>query len=308
MKKTVEKELHSEIVHRASKIHRGLFAGMHRSEVEGMAGAIEHGELLGHLLVHIGIELFLHKRIRKTGHVHGSTVGTAGDTFEKVHLTRSAIIHTTEGRTITQRPGDGTGLESEHALEFIQQHKRIQRRPIALVHESENRNATPFAHLEEFTRLRLDTFGSVDHHQRGVHGREHTVGVLGEIFMSGSIEQVDRIALVVELQHRGADRDTTLFFELHPVAGGGALVFSILHGTSKMNGISVEQELLGERGFTRIRMGDDGESAATRDFLKVRHARTSSRTKPANKAPRGPRGKRKTHRASAGFLASKCFH
>ena len=78
--------------------------------------------------------------------------------------------------------------------------------PVQLVHEGEDRHAALAADLEELARLALDALAGVDDHDRRVDGRQHAVGVLGEILVAGRVEQVDAVAAVVELQHGGADR------------------------------------------------------------------------------------------------------
>ena len=82
----------------------------------------------------------------------------------------------------------------------------------------------------------------------------------------GRVEQVDRVALVVELQHGGGDRDAALLLQLHPVAGGVAAGAARLDAAGEVDGAAVEQQLLGERRLARVGMGDDGEGAPAGDF------------------------------------------
>jgi hypothetical protein len=112
-----------------------------------------------------------------------------------------------------------------------------------------------------------DALAGVDDHQRGVHGGEHAVGVLGKVLVTGGVEQVDGAAGVVELQDGGADRDAALFLEFHPVRGRGALVLAGGDGPGEVQGVAVEQELLRQRRLARVRVGDDREGAAAGDFL-----------------------------------------
>ena len=41
------------------------------------------------------------------------------------------------------------------------------------------------AHLEQLQRLRLEAFGGVDEHHRGVDGDQHPIGVFGEVGVAG---------------------------------------------------------------------------------------------------------------------------
>ena len=85
--------------------------------------------------------------------------------------------------------------------------------------------------------------------------------------MARRIEQVDRAAGVVELQHGGGDRDAPLFLQLHPVGGHLALLALGLDCPGLLDRTAVKQQLFGEGGFTRIRVGNDREIAAPRHRL-----------------------------------------
>jgi hypothetical protein len=89
--------------------------------------------------------------------------------------------------------------------------------------------------------------------------------------VAGGVEQVDRAAGVVELEDGRTDRDAALFLQLHPVGGGGALVFAGGDGAGEMDGVAVKQELLGQRRLARVGVRDDREGAAAGDFLGGRH-------------------------------------
>src|SRR5690606_27157178 len=56
--------------------------------------------------------------------------------------------------------------------------------------------------------------------------------------------------------------DAPLFFQLHPVGGGGALVFPRGDGAGQIEGTAVEEELFRERGLARVRVRDDRERTA----------------------------------------------
>jgi hypothetical protein len=56
------------------------------------------------------------------------------------------------------------------------------------------------------------------------------------------------------------------------------LVFAIFDGTGQVDRVAVEEELLGQRRLTRVRVGDDGEGAAAGDFCGRRHGKSGQRT------------------------------
>ncbi len=107
------------------------------------------------------------------------------------------------------------------------------------------------------------------------HGGEHAVGVLGEVFVTGRVAQVDAVTGVIELQHRRADRDAALLLQFHPVRRGGALVFARGHRAGELHRAAVEQEFFRQRGFSRVWMRDDGKRATLLNFFGNAHNRVA---------------------------------
>src|SRR5690606_34975750 len=101
----------------------------------------------------------------------------------------------------------------------------------------EDWHAAAAADFEQLAGLRFDTLGRVDHHERRVHRGEHAVSVLGEVLVTGGIEQVDRAAFVFELQNGGRNGDAALLFDFHPVGRGGAGVLAVLDRAGEVNGV-----------------------------------------------------------------------
>ena len=79
--------------------------------------------------------------------------------------------------------------------------------------------------------------------------------------MSRSIQQIDDGVSVVKLEDSGGNGNSPLLFELHPVGGGMALSSPRLDCSRLMDRASVEQQLFRKSGFTRVRVGNDGEIA-----------------------------------------------
>jgi hypothetical protein len=46
-------------------------------------------------------------------------------------------------------------------------------------------------HLEQLHRLGLEALGRIHEHDRGVHGGEHAVRVLGEVGVARGVEEVE---------------------------------------------------------------------------------------------------------------------
>ena len=85
--------------------------------------------------------------------------------------------------------------------------------------------------------------------------------------MAGRIEKVDAITIVIELQHGGADRNSALALELHPVAGRGALVLALGHRPSQLQRAAIQQQLLGQGCLAGIRVRDNREGSAALYFI-----------------------------------------
>ena len=188
-----------------------------------------------------------------------------------MHLLRQSVVDTAEARAVAERPVDRERRDAERALQLVDEFERLARGAVALVHEREDGDAAAAADVEQLARLRLDALAGVDHHDGRVDRGEHAVGVLAEVVVAGGVEQVDAVVVVVELQHRARDGDAALLLELHPVAGGGALVLAGGDGAGQVQGASVEEELLRERGLAGIRVRDDREGAAGKDDVGGGH-------------------------------------
>ena len=89
----------------------------------------------------------------------------------------------------------------------------------------------------------------------GVGGRQHPVGVLGEVAVARGVEQVEHRVPVRELEHRRRDRDAALLLHLHPVGGDPAALAAGLHRAGRLHRPAVEEELLREGGLARRRGG-----------------------------------------------------
>ena len=102
-----------------------------------------------------------------------------------------------------------------------------------------------------------------------VQTHEGAVGVLGEVLVARGVQDVDAVALVLELHDGGGDRDAALLLNLHPVGGGGPGVLFALDLPGLGNGPAVEQEFLGQGGLAGVRVADDGKGAPAIDFFLV---------------------------------------
>ena len=90
--------------------------------------------------------------------------------------------------------------------------------------------------------------------------------------MTGGVEDVHLIDdgvfcfwiwRIVKFHYRSRDGNTALLLDVHPVGSGSFLDFIVLDGSGHLDLSSEEQELLGERGLTGIRVRNDRKGSST---------------------------------------------
>ena len=177
--------------------------------------------------------------------------------------------------------------QTDPLLDLVQQLQRVLAGTVPLVDDGDHRDTELAAHLEQLQRLRFEALGSVDEHDRSVDGGQYPVGVLREVGVTGSVDEVDdvylvygRVDLVVELQRGRAHRDAASLLHFHPVRHRRAAARFAVDGTGFGDDASVQRQCFGQRGLTGVGMGDDGERAAPRDLaseLSMRVLRLTGR-------------------------------
>ena len=105
--------------------------------------------------------------------------------------------------------------------------------------------------------LRFHALGGIDHQQRPFAGSQRAVHLIGEVDVSGRVDQVEDIGLpvlgrIVQTHGLGLDRDAALTLKLHIVEH---LLFHLALGQSAGH----LDQAIGQRGFTVVDMGHDGE-------------------------------------------------
>ena len=174
------------------------------------------------------------------------------------------MVDALEAATHADGPGDRRATDIEDALDLVEQFQRRTAFAVQLVDEGDDGRGAQARHFHQLDGTRLDALGGVDDHQRAVYRGERAVGVFREVFMARRIEQVDDLAVVGELHHRGGDGDTALLFQRHPVGRRMARGLAALDRTGELDRSSEQQEFFRQRGLARVRMGNDGESAPQR--------------------------------------------
>ena len=224
--KTVQEQLHSEVVDAAAKKDGRRFAGQDGGFVEGFAGRIEHFQFFGDFGECLGGQPVADEGIVKPADLDWGAELAADGAFEQKDLAAAPVEDALELETVANGPVDRKGADAQDTLQFIEQRKRRAHGAVTLVDEGEDGHAAPPAHLEEFAGLAFDSLARVDDHDDGVHGGQDAISVLGEILVAWGVQEIDVVAVVIELQDGGTDGNAAFALQLHPIGSGGALVFA----------------------------------------------------------------------------------
>ena len=107
---------------------------------------------------------------------------------------------------------------------------------------------------------------SNDHDGR-IDGGQRAIGIVGKVFVTGRIENVEDIAVIFEGHHRGDDRDAAFALDLHPVGSRLDPVLLRLDFAGKLDRAAEQQQFFGQRRLTRIRVGNNSKGATAGNRL-----------------------------------------
>ena len=146
---------------------------------------------------------------------------------------------------IISHPDAGkTTLTEKFLLQFFQKIEGIFCLAVHLIDKGKDGNMAHGTDLEELSGLGLDALGTVDDHDGAVCRHQSAVGIFGEVLVTGSIQNIDAEAVILELHNGRGNGNTSLLFDLHPVGHSGTAVLFALDSTCLCNGAAVEQEFL----------------------------------------------------------------
>jgi hypothetical protein len=217
LEEALQDVLDAEVHERTAEEHRRdllLQEGLH---LERLHAGLDHREVLEQLPVRAFAESRGQHGVGRTGRLHQGLRRVVGRALEQEHLLVAQRVDAAEAVARADRPRRRHDRDAEHLLDLVHEVERRARWPVHLVDDRDDRDAAVAAHLEQLDRLRFDALGAVDQHQRSVGRDQRAEGVLAEVLVARRVEQVDAVALILELQRRARDRDAALLLELHPV-------------------------------------------------------------------------------------------
>ena len=206
----------------------------------------------------------------------GSVAHAYCDFMEREGLTAAGLVEAVLCEVInplkhaahTGGPAHRAHVQRQHIGDFVHQIERLPPLTVHLVDEGDNRHAAQPAHLKQFARLRLDALRGVDDHDGGINGGQRAIGVFGKILVPRRVQQVEGDTLPFKRHHAGGHGNPALLFNLHPVGPRASRRAAGLHLARQVNSAALQQQFLGQRGLTRVGVGDNGEGAAA-----IGHAR-----------------------------------
>ena len=178
---------------------------------------------------------------------------------EKVQLVAIQVVSPAEAIAHADGPGKRHRLQVERLLDVLQDVEGRQAVPVHLVDEGDDGGVLHPAHLHQLLRLLLHAISVVEHHDDAVGSREDAVRVLREVAVARGVEQVQLVAAIRKLHHRGGHADSALLLHRHPVAHGEAVGLAGLNLSGLVDGPALQQELFGQGRLARVRVADDGE-------------------------------------------------
>ena len=264
----VEHFPHPEITQGSAKEHRAQLTRQEGFHVKLVTRATHQFDFIDKIFV-----LFTQQspRLRGIQALYAPVIGQyrtlpRGELMEHIGI---QVVHPLEFLTHTHRPVDGCALNLQNLLDFVQQLYRVANIAVHFVDEAEDGRIAQTTDIHQLDGAILDTLGTVNHHQRRIDSGQRAIGILGEVLVPRGIQQVHYALSIGKLHHRRGDRDAALLLHAHPV-GGGVGAFLAFYAARHLYGITQQQELLGNGGFTRVRMRDNREGATRCDsFAKI---------------------------------------
>ena len=269
-----------EVRQRRAEQHGGAGAGGEGLRVEDGADLVQQRQLL-----YGGLPRPALLTCRPLGRdvLRDRAPGSAGRPVEPGERARRAVDEAAEVARDADRPVQRGRAQADPLLDLVQQFEGLAAGTVPLVDEGDDGDAAVAAHVEQLQRLRLQALGRVQQHDRAVHGRQHPVGVLGEVRVAGGVEQVQQHAAVLEPQHRGGDGDAAGAFHVHPVGPHPAPPGLAVHRSGLVDRGGVQGERLGQRRLARVGVADHRERPPPRRLLRnvARCARVAAHRRPS---------------------------
>ena len=269
----LQERLDAEVGQRRAEENGAELAAQHLVQIKFLGGTVQQLDLIGELLVQIGGQQLVQCGIAQLGLGLLDLLDAVGAAVagEGQHLAGVAVEHALELLAAADGPVHGVGLDAQDLFDVLHQLKGVAGLAVHLVDEGEDGDVAQGADLEQLNGLGLNALGGVDDHDGRVRRHQGAVGILREVLMARRVQDVDTLARIVELQHRGGHGNTALLLDVHPVRNGVLGALLALDGTCLVDGSTVQQQLFGQRGLAGVGVADDRKRPTALDFFTICH-------------------------------------
>ncbi len=174
--------------------------------------------------------------------------------------------------------GNGTGgINADHVLDLLADAFRLGGGQIDLVEHRHDFEIVVDGLIDVGEGLGFDTLAGVDHQQSALAGGQRARDFVGEVHVSGRVDQVQHIGfavlgLVVEAHGVGLDGDAAFALKIHRIQNL-ILHIAVGHRTRELD------ETVGERRLAVVNMSDDGKIADQRNISHLRRCLAVQRSK-----------------------------
>ena len=245
-KEAFQKRLNAEVIKSRAEEHGAELATAHLLDIKLIACAVKKLNIVRERLTKSGayelIELFgLIERTLYRLYLVLTTVKLV----ECEYLTLFTVVNALEVDAAADRPVHWIGADAELVFQLLHEVIGTAGLTVELIYKCKDRDIAHCAYLKKLSRLRLNALCGIDDHNCRVSRHKGTVGVLGKVLVTGRVEYIYAVTLVLKLHDRRAYGYTTLLFKLHPVGHGVPCGGLALNRARKLYRTAVEQELFG---------------------------------------------------------------
>ena len=163
------------------------------------------------------------------------------------------------GAVLGRGEDDLLARDGEHVFELIDDGGRIGRGQVDLVEDRDEREVLAHREMDVGQRLGLDALRRVDDEDRALAGLEAMTDLIGEVHVTGRVDEVQAVdeavvGGVLEAGRAGLDRDALLALEVHRIE-------DLARHLPGVDGVGHLQQPVGQRRLAVVDVGDDREVA-----------------------------------------------
>ncbi len=138
-------------------------------------------------------------------------------------------------------PTQWTNAYLQLCFQLVQYLERVAPFAVEFVHENHNGRVSHATNFHQLACLCFHPFCHVHHYYYTIYCRECAVGVFGKILVTGCVQNVYLVFVILKTHDRSGNRNSSLFLNLHPVGCGSFLYFVRFYCSRNVNGSSKKE-------------------------------------------------------------------